>query len=300
MPSQTDGSHAHPDNAIHISGLTKRYKNGVLANDSIDLTVLRGVIFGLLGPNGAGKTTPVRQITGELLPTSGSVDVLGVDVIKEPQRAKALMGVVPQEANPFDLLKTQHHLIALGRLHGLSWAQARRRCEELLEQLGLLPHRSRLANQLSGGLKRKLFVGMAMMAEPPLLVLDEPTTGLDPVSRREVWALISSVSAHGATVLITTHYMDEAEALCSEIAIVGGGHVLARGSVEEVRTICRHRFRATFENDGEARTLYGQSEQAVLVELHRLGIVEYAVSKTNLEDIYLELTQQEGLERVFA
>jgi ABC-2 type transport system ATP-binding protein len=300
MPSQTDGSRPHPDDAIHISGLSKRYKNGVLANDSIDLTVPRGVIFGLLGPNGAGKTTLVRQLTGELLPTSGSIDVLGVNVVKEPQLAKALMGVVPQEANPFDLLKTQHHLIALGRLHGLSWTQARRRCEELLEQLDLQAHRSRLANQLSGGLKRKLFVGMAMMAEPPLLVLDEPTTGLDPVSRREVWALISSVSARGATVLITTHYMDEAEVLCGEIAIVGGGHVLARGSVEQVRTICRHRFRATFERDGEARTLYGQSEQDVLLELHKLGIVEYAVSKTNLEDIYLELTQQEGLERVYA
>jgi ABC-2 type transport system ATP-binding protein len=278
-----------PEAAIYVENLRKVYST-VVAVDNLSFEVPRGQIFGLLGPNGAGKTTLVRQLTGELLPTSGSIDVLGVDVIEEPLRAKALMGVVPQEALPFEAVATEQHLRIFARLHGLSISRANERAEELLRALDLLPHRTRRAIQLSGGLRRKLLVGMALVAQPPLVVLDEPTTGLDPRSRREVWSLISSLRVQGATVLLTTHYMDEAEELCNEVAIIGEGHILARGTVEQVRSRCRNQFKATFLDNGERRTVYGRTQHEVAAHLADLDLVEYAVSKTSLEDIYLELT----------
>jgi ABC-2 type transport system ATP-binding protein len=220
--------------AISIRALTKRYKKGALANDAIDLDVPAGSIYGLLGPNGAGKTTLVRQLTGELLPTSGEITVAGVDVVRNPMAAKWLMGIVPQEAGTFEVVTTEDHLKLFGRLRGLGIGAARARAEQLMQQLDLLPHRDKQSRHLSGGLRRKLLVGMALVADPRVLVLDEPTTGLDPRSRREVWDLITSVRSTGATVLLTTHYMEEAEALCNQVAIIGEGRVLARGTAVQL------------------------------------------------------------------
>jgi len=276
--------------AITIRGLTKRYKNGVLANDAIDLDVRQGSVFGLLGPNGAGKSTLVRQLTGALAPTAGEIRVLGVDVVREPMRAKGLMGVVPQEATPFDEVSTENHLRFFARLHGLKGAVVQQRTDELLRSLSLQEHRSKLSMHLSGGLKRKLLVGVALVAHPQLLVLDEPTTGLDPGSRRDVWAILDSLKRGGATILLTTHYMEEAELLCDEVAIIGEGRILARGIVEDIRSLCRNRFKATYEENGDRRTVYGQSQQGIVTQLEAMGIVEYGVSKTSLEDVYLELT----------
>jgi ABC-type multidrug transport system ATPase subunit len=277
-------------NAIEIRGLTKRYRTGVVANSAIDLDVLAGSVLGLLGPNGAGKTTLVRQLTGELLPTAGSIVVGGIDVARDPLRAKALMGVVPQEAGTFDVLKVEEHLLIFGRLHGLSRRAAHERADQMLLDLDLQAHRAKRSMELSGGLKRKLLVGMALMSRPPILVLDEPTTGLDPNARREVWSVVRSLRSEGATVLLTTHYMEEAEALCSRVAILGAGRILADGTVEEIRSLCRNRFKATYEEDGHTRTLYGGTHQAVVAEVERLGLTEYAVMKTSLEDLYIELT----------
>jgi ABC-2 type transport system ATP-binding protein len=291
MRSPTNGTSPAPGGQIiEISGLTKRYKNGVLANDAIDLTVGPGVIFGLLGPNGSGKTTLVRQLIGELLPTGGSVQVHGIDVLREPTRAKALMGVVPQESGTFDMLKADEHLRVFGRLQGLSLKVARERTEQLLQTLDLAPHRHKLSWHLSGGLKRKLLMGMAIISHPPILVLDEPTTGLDPNSRREVWALIENRRAEGATVLLTTHYMEEAEALCDQVAILGLGRVLAKGSVDNIRSLCRNQFKATFQVNGTARTVLGKTHADVAQEVEAMGIPEYSLTKTSLEDLYLELT----------
>jgi ABC-type multidrug transport system ATPase subunit len=233
--------------AIEIRGLTKRYRSGVIANEAIDLEVPAGSVLGLLGPNGAGKTTLVRQVTGELLPTAGSITVGGIDV-------------------------------------------ARERADAMLRDLDLQAHRAKLSMYLSGGLKRKLLVGMALMSRPPILVLDEPTTGLDPNARREVWSVVRSLRGEGATVLLTTHYMEEAEALCSRVAILGAGRILANGTVDEIRSLCRNRFKATFEDDGQQHTLYGGTHQEVVAAVERLGLAEYAVMKTSLEDLYIELT----------
>jgi ABC-2 type transport system ATP-binding protein len=197
---------------------------------------------------------------------------------------------VPQEAGTFDFLTAPEHLSIFGRLQGLSRRAARERTHQLLHELALWEHRAKLSWQLSGGLKRKLLVGMALIARPQILVLDEPTTGLDPNSRREVWSLIDSHKGDGATVLLTTHYMEEAEALCHQVAILGNGRVLAKGTVEEIRSLCKHRFKATYEDDGTARSIYGATHEDVVNEIERLGVPEYAVTKTSLEDLYLELT----------
>jgi ABC-type multidrug transport system ATPase subunit len=280
--------------AIEVRGVTKRYRGGVLANDEISLSIPKGMVFGVLGPNGAGKTTLVRQITGELVPTAGAIRVHDIDILERPLAAKSLMGVVPQEASPYQHLKPHEHLVLFGRLHGMSRSQARGRADELMAALGLEEHARVTAVRLSGGLKRKLLVGSALMAEPSLLVLDEPTTGLDPHSRREVWALLESLRGRGTTILITTHYMEEAEAICDRVAIIARGSIRAEGTVEELRSLCRNRYKATFgeENGVKRRTVYGSTLEEVAVELARLDIHEYAIGKTTLEDLYLELTSQ--------
>ncbi len=280
-----------PEVALEVSQISKRYKkSAALANDAIDLTIERGAVFGLLGPNGAGKTTLVRQVTGELTPTSGSIRLLGVDVVREPLRAKALMGVVPQEALPFPYLRPREHLALFGKLHGLNTGDANRRADELMAALGLQAHSRMVAMHLSGGLKRKLLVGIALMARPPVLILDEPTTGLDPHSRREVWSLLRSLREEGTTVLITTHYMDEAEALCDTVAVIGAGRILAQGAIEELRGICRNRYKATFANGSGRETVYGLTQQDVFAQIEKLGVQEYSFMRTSLEDLYLELT----------
>jgi ABC-2 type transport system ATP-binding protein len=278
--------------AIEVRDLSKRYRDGTLANHRISLSIAKGTVFGLLGPNGAGKTTLVRQITGELAPTAGEIRVYDTDVLRHPLAAKVLMGVVPQEASPYLHLRPGEHLSLFGRLHGLDGAAAQRRAAELVDALGLSDHARVPAERLSGGLKRKLLVGNALMAEPPVLVLDEPTTGLDPHSRREVWDLVRAARGRGATVLVTTHYMEEAEALCDRVAIIGGGRILAMGTVEELRALCRNRYKATFggENGDQRQTLYGVTYEDLVRQLGRRDIQEYAIGKTTLEDVYLELT----------
>jgi ABC-type multidrug transport system ATPase subunit len=280
--------------AVSLRGLTKRYPKGALANEGIDLDIPRGRVFALLGPNGAGKTTMVRQITGELTPTSGTITVLGVDVVRRPREAKRLMGVVPQEAMPYLHLRPREHLALFGRLHGLSARRAEARADELMEALGLTAHAKKAARDLSGGLRRKLLVGIAMMAESPLLVLDEPTTGLDPHSRREVWGLIRTLRGQGTTVLITTHYMDEAEELSDSVAVIGSGRILAQGTIADLRDRCRNRFKGVYEDgNGLRRTVYGTTQRQVLEELARNGVTEYSLLRASLEDLYLELTGQE-------
>ncbi|MBI5289619.1 MAG: ABC transporter ATP-binding protein [Chloroflexi bacterium] len=280
------------DAAIRVSALTKRYANGTLANDNIDLSVPDGMTLGLLGRNGAGKTTLARQITGELAPTSGSVHVNGIDVFAETMRARYLMGVVPQEAQPYDHLRPHEHLALFGRLRGLGRTEAGQRADEMIEVLGLVEHLRKTARMLSGGLKRKLLVGTALMGDPPILVLDEPTTGLDPHARREVWALLRSLRGRGRTIVMTTHYMEEAEELCDEIALISGGRIYVQGTVEALRARCRNRFKATYEDGTNHGAIAGSTSVEVLATLRRLGIEEFALTKASLEDVYMELTAE--------
>jgi ABC-2 type transport system ATP-binding protein len=277
--------------AIEVRGLTKRYKNGALANDGIDLRVERGTIMSVLGHNGAGKTTMIRQITGELSPTTGSITVFSRDVVRHPLEAKAVMGIVPQDGQLYPVLKPAEQMVTFGRLHGMSGHDARRRAEQLIAELGLRPHRDKQNRELSGGLQRKVLIATALMPNPPVLVLDEPTTGLDPHARRDVWEMLRELRRHGSTLLITTHYMEEAEVLSDVITLLAGGRILVQGTLDELRSLGGHGLKATFlDEEGAEQTIFGADRSNLLRELERLGAGEFAIARTTLEDIFLELT----------
>ncbi len=280
--------------AIEVRNLNKRYRNGPWANRDITLTVEPGELLAILGPNGAGKTTLVRQITTELVPTSGQVLVFGLDAVARPNEAKAHMGVIPQETNFYWGLSVRHHLRILGKLRGLSPRTASSRAVELISDLGLDEHKDKPAEQLSGGLRRRLLVGIAVLADPPLLVLDEPSVGLDPESRRDLWDLLRDYRRRGATILLTTHSMEEADALSDRIGIIHDGALLALDTVANLRAAHGFDYKITFLEEGRTRVLYGASDAELLQQIQALGISEYAVSRTTLEDVYLGLTGGKG------
>ena len=276
---------------IEVRNLNKRYKDGPQANRDISLTVNWGEALGVLGPNGAGKTTLVRQITTELVPTSGEVRVRGIDAVAKPDQAKARIGVVPQEARLFDGLSVHQHLRIFGVLRGLSRRDARQRTDELIEQLDLKAHRNVPSERLSGGLRRRLLVGVAMLAEPDVLILDEPTVGLDVESRQHLWDVIQSYRRRDAAVLLTTHYMEEAETLCDRIGIIQDGRLISIDTIANLRASIGHEYKLTFETPEGRQTLYGDNQAALADRVRAEGVDEYAVMRTSLEDVYLALTQ---------
>ena len=283
-----------------VEGLNKRYRGGALANHDITLSADRGEILGILGPNGAGKTTLVRQITTELLPTSGRILVLGHDVVAEASAVKGFLGVVPQEADLFGYLDVYQHLRIFGKLRGLSAKSSARRAEELVKDLRLTEHRNVAVEQLSGGLRRRLLIGVAVMAKPPIMVLDEPTTGLDPRSRRDLWALLRRCKEEGSTIVLTTHYMEEAESLCDRVGIIHRGRLLALDTVANLRAVHGYQFKITYTCNGsteEAEPLYGSDDRELVERVRAMGACQYSVARTSLEDVYLALTgERESLD----
>ena len=224
---------------MRITGLVKTYpasrgRRGtpavpaVRASDDVSLDVRRGEIFGLLGPNGAGKSTLVRQLTGLLRPDAGSVEVLGHDLVRHPERAARLLSYLGQESSALDELTVSLAAETTGRLRGMDTATARRERDRVLDELGLGPLAGRALKKLSGGQRRLACVAAALVGERPLLVLDEPTTGMDPVARRAVWAAVDRRRAeHGATVLLVTHNVIEAETVLDRVAVMDRGRVIA-------------------------------------------------------------------------
>ena len=287
---------AHGDEAapVEVRGLDKTYRNGTRANRDITLAVRRGELLGILGPNGAGKTTLVRQITTELVPTSGEVRVFGIDAVAHPNRVKGLMGVMPQEANLYYGLSVRHHLRIFGKLRGLPRGEASGRADELLSDLRLEEHRDKGADQLSGGLKRRLLLGIAALADPPLMVLDEPSAGLDPEARHELWELLRGYRRRGVTVLLTTHYMEEAEMLCDRVGVIQDGRLLALDTIANLRADHGFEYKVVYESDDRTHTVYGTDDRALVRQAQSDGIREYSVSRTTLEDVYLGLTGGEG------
>ncbi len=215
--------------AIRCAGLVKRYEPDVLAVSGLDLEVRRGECFGLLGPNGAGKTTTVEILEGILPPTAGEVSVLGLDWRHHAQELRARIGITLQETRLPERM-TAREILGLFR----SFYAHGRDPEELLQKVELKEKAATWYERLSGGQKQRLAVACALVGDPELLLLDEPTTGLDPQSRRQLWELISDLRAQGRTVLLTTHYMDEAERLCDRVAIVDRGRVIALGTPREL------------------------------------------------------------------
>ncbi len=222
------------NSGIVTEGLGKRYGD-LWALRDLDLDVPAGTVLGLLGHNGAGKTTAVRILTTLALPTTGSARVAGFDVVADAPEVRARMGLAAQAATVDGLLTARKNLELVGRLYHLPRADARRRAEELLERLDLADAADRLVKTFSGGMRRRLDLAATLVAAPPVLFLDEPTTGLDPQSRNELWELLRELVRDGATVLLTTQYLEEADRLADDIVVLDHGRVVASGSPGELK-----------------------------------------------------------------
>jgi len=227
--------------AIRIEALRKEYPTPGLpptvALEALDLEVRRGEIFGLLGPNGAGKTTTVGILTTRVRPTSGRAAVLGADVAADAVAVKRRIGVVPQRPNPDRALAASENLVFHARYFGIGRLEAQARATRLLDELGLSKKASAKVQQLSGGQQQRLMIARALIHEPEVLFLDEPTVGLDPQSRLAIWELLRKLPAQGRTVVLTTHDMDEADRLCDRVAIVDRGKLLANGSPRDLKAL---------------------------------------------------------------
>jgi len=218
---------------VSVDGVTKRFGER-LAVDDLSLEVPAGICFGLLGPNGAGKTTTLRMIYGVTRPSSGTVRVFGIDIGRDPRAVRARLGVTLQQNVLIESLSPVENLRVFGRYHLLRDPELSRRIDELIDFLELRSHATVPVRQLSGGFQRRLAIALSLMNRPELLILDEPTTGLDPAVRLALWSRVRELRAAGTTVLLTTHYMDEAQRLCDRVAIVSTGRVIVEGAPAEL------------------------------------------------------------------
>ncbi len=286
--------HTFSSPAVRARGLFKRYKDGTEANRGIDLDVQPGELISILGPNGAGKTTFLRQVTTELRPTSGSVEIFGVDAVTEPQRAKRMMGITPQEAGLFDSLTVREHFELFARLKGLSKADAKAETAEVIRSLDLSAETMKRVRTLSGGQRRRVLIGLALLGRPPLLVLDEPTTGLDPSSRRAVWGVIRRTVTDGAAVILSTHYIEEAERLGDRIGIIAQGRLIAFGTLDELLGRLERSYRLSYRDRldpfGNFCVCYFASFSDARAHAAREQLSEYSIARASLEDVYFTLT----------
>lgn len=307
-----------PETVIVTQNLVKRYQNFV-AVDGIDFEVAPGESFGLLGPNGAGKSTTMRMIGAVSTRTSGELSVLGLDPDRYGPEIRAQLGVVPQENNLDLELKVRENLLVYGRYFGLPRARVARRADELLEFAQLEDKATAKVDDLSGGMKRRLTIARALINDPRLLLLDEPTTGLDPQARHILWDRLFRLKEQGTTLLLTTHYMDEAEQLCDRLVVVDQGRIMAEGSPAELirryssREVLEVRFGST-QNAEVAGRIHGYGERVdvlpdrILVyctsgekELERMtaaGLrpITSLVRRSSLEDVFLRLTGRNLIE----
>jgi ABC-2 type transport system ATP-binding protein len=220
--------------AIYAEGLVKHFKD-VKALDGVDLDVPEGTVLGLLGPNGAGKTTAVRVLTTLLQPDRGRAIVAGIDVLKRPNDVRRSIGLSGQFASVDEYLTGRENLQMVGELYQLSFADAKRRAVELLDRFNLADAGDRIAKNYSGGMRRRLDLAAALVVSPPVMFMDEPTTGLDPRNRQMLWGLIQDLIAGGTTLLLTTQYLEEADHLAHQICVIDHGKVIARGTADELK-----------------------------------------------------------------
>jgi lipooligosaccharide transport system ATP-binding protein len=296
--------------AIRAKGVSKRFGARVAVRE-LDFEVPQGVCFGLLGPNGAGKTTALRMVYGVAKPSAGSVEVFGIDVARHPRIVRARLGVTLQDNVQIESLSPRDNLRIFARHHLLTGAARERRVEELLDFLELRSHADVPVVALSGGYKRRLAIAMSLIHDPELLVLDEPTTGLDPAVRLALWARVRELRARGRTVLLTTHYMDEAERLCDRVLILAEGRAICEGApraliaerlgrealevdctpAEEARWLAGEKWQRL--RSGPRLVVYGESVAPLVARLRdqdggdRRPLV---VRPANLEDVFLAAT----------
>ncbi len=274
--------------ALSVKGLTKTYRNGVQALKGIDLDVEEGDFFALLGPNGAGKTTLIGIVTSLVNKTAGQASVFGHDLDRDLERAKSCIGIVPQEIN-FNMFESPETIVVnQAGFYGVERGLARERAEKYLKQLHLWDKRKGMARALSGGMKRRLMIARALMHEPKLLILDEPTAGVDIEIRRSMWDFLREINRQGTTIILTTHYLEEAENLCRHIAIIDKGQIVERDRMSNLlRRLQTESFLFTLRNPvSVAPELTGHAVK--LVDDHTL---EVELSKEqNLNDIFARLS----------
>lgn len=270
--------------ALSINGLTKTYGNGVQALRGIDLEVTKGDFFGLLGPNGAGKTTAIGIVTSLVNKTGGTVKVFGHDIDTDLEAAKACIGLVPQEINFNQFEKCRDILINQAGFYGIPRALAEERADKYLKQLNLWDKRDDISRNLSGGMKRRLMIARALVHEPALLILDEPTAGVDIEIRRSMWTFLKRINAEGTTIILTTHYLEEAEMLCRHIGIIDHGTIV---ELARTRDLLMRLQVETFELN-----LRGDAE----------GVIEvpgYTIRQPDAGTLEVEISKEQSLNELF-
>jgi len=277
---------------IEISGLNKEY-SGKKVIDNLNLSVSQGDLFGFLGPNGAGKTTTIRILTTLTKPTSGKVLINGIDVAKDAGLVKEEFGVVQQHLSLNRDLTIAENLELHARLHHIPTAERKRRIADLLDYVELSDHADYLIDNVSGGMKRRAMIARALLHKPKLLFLDEPTVGLDAQTRRRVWDLIRRMNIEGTTVFLTTHYIEEAEALCKRVGVIHHGRLIALGSPLELRQTLGL-IAVELQGDGNGTTYrYFPDRQSASAFIQSLPSTKKVVMReSNLEDVFIELTGQ--------
>ena len=302
---------------IEAESLVKRF-GSFTAVDDVSFAVPKGSVFGLLGPNGAGKTTTVRMMTTLAIPTSGSARVAGHDVVKEPEAVRASMGLTAQSATVDDLLTGRENLRLIGELYGLDRGFVRRRTAELLEQFSLTESGDKVVKDYSGGMRRRIDLAVSLIAHPSVLFLDEPTTGLDPRSRVELWDVLRELVRDGTTLLLTTQYLDEADQLADDIVVVDHGRIIAQGTPLELKnqsgtarlvvTVSRHDqvghaaellrgVVGEVQVDLDARRLTAPggdvaalSRVATMLDEASIEVDDLGMQRPSLDDVFLALT----------
>ena len=307
----------HPALAIEATGLAKSFGE-TRAVDGVDLSVRGGSVYGVLGPNGAGKTTTIRMLATLLRPDAGSAKVLGHDIVKEADAVRGLVSLTGQLASVDEDLTGRENLILIGRLLGLKGPAVRQRATELLEAFGLSDAAGRLVKNYSGGMRRRLDLAASIVVTPQLMFLDEPTTGLDPRSRNQVWGIIRALVAEGTTILLCTQYLEEADQLCDRIAVIDRGRVIAEGTPGELKAsigsgalhvrlldpeqrpqaegiLARELGAVTLEADAAGLSAAcsdaGRAAEAI-AELSSLGvgIADFSLGQPSLDEVFLALT----------
>ena len=298
--------------ALNISHLRKVYRRGNVAVKDLTMTIAEGDFFGFLGPNGAGKSTTIHCVTGIATITSGIVEVFGIDAVKNYREARRMIGLSPQEFN-VDQFATPRQIVDwMGGYFGMSAAQRKSRTDMLLERFDLTDHAKKSFRELSGGLKRRVILARALVHDPALLILDEPTAGVDVELRQTLWQFIARLNREGHTVLLTTHYLEEAEALCQRIAMLKQGRVVALERTSELlagtaTTMLRfktdHALPASLAERARVTGRFAQVSardandvEAVLAQLREAGvpIEDLEIGRSDLEDVFLNIMTSES------
>ena len=277
---------------LTLRNLRKQF-GAITAVDDLSLVIPRGTVFGFLGPNGAGKTTTISMAVGLLRPTSGEVDLDGRGSPTDPA-VRRLIGIAPQSIALYDQLTAMENLTVFGKLYGLEVAPLRTRCAELLEMIGLTDRARSRVGEFSGGMNRRLNFAAALIHNPPLVVLDEPTAGVDPQSRNAILDLVRALRSQGRTIVYTTHYMEEAQRLCDQVAVIDHGKLLALGTVDDL--IAKHggesvvTIHSTGEGGGEEKIRSGNPVAVLTEKLARKDVLNIRVDRPDLESVFLNLT----------